>query len=62
MSKLLTIAEAAEITRLSVKTLYSYTCARRMPYIKINGALRFDEERLRAWISEHSVEPVAVAG
>jgi predicted DNA-binding transcriptional regulator AlpA len=55
---LLKIREASELTRLSVKTLYSYVCSRRIPYVKINGALRFDEVRLIAWIAEHSVEPL----
>jgi excisionase family DNA binding protein len=59
MPKLLTIDEAAQLTRLSIKTLYSYTCTRRIPFVKLNGALRFDQDRLVAWIAEHAVEPVA---
>ena len=62
MNRLLTISEASELTRLSVKTLYSYTCRRKVPFVKLNGALRFDEDRLRRWIDEHAVEPVAAAG
>jgi excisionase family DNA binding protein len=59
MSRLLTINEAAALTRLSVKTIYSYTCRRRIPFLKLGGAVRFDEDRLRKWIDEHVVEPVA---
>jgi excisionase family DNA binding protein len=62
MPKLLTISEAADLTRLATKTLYGYVCSRKIPYVKINGALRFDEDRLRKWIAEHSFEPVSVAG
>jgi excisionase family DNA binding protein len=62
MSKLLTISEASELTRLTVKTLYSKVCRREVPFTKLGGKLLFDEDRLRKWIDEHSVEPVAVAG
>ncbi len=59
--KLLTIAEASGITRLSVKTLYSKVCRREVPFTKLGGKLLFDEDRLRKWIDDHSVEPTAAA-
>ena len=60
MSKLLTIQEASDLTRLAVKTLYSYSCRREIPVIKLKGRILFDEDRLRRWVDSHAVEPVAI--
>jgi len=54
---LLTIQEASELTRLSVKTLYNATCKRTIPFTKLGGKLLFDEAKLVAWIEEHSFDP-----
>ena len=59
VSKLLTITEDSAMTRLTVKTLYSKTCRREVPFTKLGGRLLFDEDRLRAWIDSHAVEPLA---
>lgn len=61
MSRLITISEASDLTRLTVKTLYSKVCRREVPFTKLGGKLLFDEARLQEWIDEHSVEPIAVA-
>ncbi len=62
MGRLLTISEASELTRLTVKTLYTYTCKRLIPFTKLRGKVLFDEDRLIRWIQEHAVEPVSAAG
>ena len=59
--ELLTISEAARLTRLSVSTLYSYACARRVPSVKLGGKLLFKRSRLIAWVDEHAREPVSIA-
>jgi len=61
VSRLITISEASDLTRLTVKTLYSKVCRREVPFTKLGGKLLFDEARLQEWIDEHSVEPIAVA-
>lgn len=61
MSRLLTVQEASELTRLSVKTLYAYSCRKEIPVIKLKGRILFDEDRLVQWIQAHAVEPIAVA-
>ena len=58
MPNLLTIDEAAELLRLTRSTLYKYTMSKRIPYVRLNGVLRFDADRLSRWVTERSVEPL----
>jgi excisionase family DNA binding protein len=43
---LLTIKEAAELLRLSPRTLYVLVETRRIPFVRIGRAVRFDRETL----------------
>jgi excisionase family DNA binding protein len=61
VTKLLTINEASELTRLTTKTLYSKVCRREIPFVKLGGRLLFNERRTLEWIDEHSVEPAVAA-
>ena len=61
MSRLLTIQEASDMTRLAVKTLYAYVCRKEVPYVKLRGRLLFDQCRLQQWIDAHAVEPASAA-
>jgi len=58
MEQLLTVKEAAKLLGLSIKTLYSYTCARKLPFIKIQSSVRFKASDLESWIRKHAVEPI----
>lgn len=52
---LLTIAEVADILRVSPKTIYNWVYRRMIPSIKIGrGLLRFRREDLRRWIIEQA--------
>ncbi len=59
MSRLLTVAEAAERLRLSVSTLYHLTSAREIPFIKIGQRVLFEERELAEWVAAHRVDPLA---
>lgn len=56
--RLLTIQEVAAYTGLSTHTLYTMVSQRRVPYVKLGGALRFNPDELDKWIKENSVMPM----
>lgn len=55
--RLITIREAAEYTGLSVSTLYSWVWQKRVPYVKLGRAVRFDLADLDRLIELRRVEP-----
>lgn len=64
MSRKLTLREAAEFLRFSPKTLYSWTSQRKIPHLKVQGRLLFDEGELERWLERFSVvaeDPAALA-
>lgn len=50
MKKLLTVKEVSAILNIDVKTLYAYTAANKIPFIRIHGCIRFDEVALNNWL------------
>jgi excisionase family DNA binding protein len=60
MEALLTVKEAAEITRLKTKTLYAYAERRIIPHIKLGSRLFFTREKLEGWIEENSVPSIEI--
>ena len=57
--RLLDIREVATYTGLSTHTLYNMVSQRRIPYVKLGGALRFDKAKVDDWIKNHSVMPMS---
>lgn len=55
MEGLLTVEEAAEFTRLSNKTLYTYASQKKVPHIKLGSRLLFDQVQLEGWIRGNAV-------
>ena len=58
MQKLLSIQEAAELLHISRSLLYELA-GKRLPCIRINKRILFQEERLEKWIQENAIEPEA---
>lgn len=54
---LLTVREAAQYLAVSVSTLYGWVWQRRIPFIKIGRALRFDPHDLAAFIDANKHVP-----
>jgi excisionase family DNA binding protein len=50
MDKLLTIDQLADILQIKKATIYSWTFAKKIPHLKIGGALRFREREIVKWI------------
>jgi excisionase family DNA binding protein len=57
MTKKLTLDEAAALLGFSPKTVYNWTCKKKIPHLKLGGRLRFDENDLEAWLVRHRVGP-----
>ncbi len=59
MGKLLKIADVAELTQLTIKTVYGLVSKRTIPFVKLNArVLRFDENEIRSWIEKKKVAAV----
>ena len=54
---LVDIAEAARILSVSVSTLYGWIWQRRIAFVKMGRAVRFEHRVLREFIQQSRVEP-----
>lgn len=50
------VHQASEATSIPVNTLYSWVSQRKIPFVKVNGSLRFDPKDLKAWIDSQKVD------
>jgi len=57
---LLNIKEASEYLGITVGSLYKLVWQRRIPFVKIGKALRFDKEKIDKWIEENTVEEIKI--
>ncbi len=55
---LLTIQQAAQITGVSITTLYKWVSQRKIPYIKMGRLVKFDPLKLEEWIKQQTVMPM----
>ena len=53
---LMTVREAADFLSISVSTLYGWAWQRRIPFVKVGRALRFERRDLEKFIQSHRVE------
>jgi len=56
--RLLNIKELSEYLNVSRHTLYSWVNRGRVPYIKLNGTLRFEVAAIDKWIEENKSDPL----
>ena len=57
MEKLLSIGELSEKLGIPIATLYTWTCKKKIPYVKLGRLVRFKESEITEWISKKSVLP-----
>ncbi len=50
------IKECAEYLGVTKRTLYSWTFAKKIPYIKMGRLVKFDLKELEGWIKERRVK------
>jgi len=58
--KLLTINQVADQLSLTPKTIYAYVHFKRIPFVKVAGALRFDPVSIEAWLASNSHDALPV--
>ncbi len=54
MKNLLTIQEVAEMLKISVSTLYRWVNKREIPFVKLGGKLRFNEDEIKTFVLRNS--------
>ncbi len=55
--RLIDVNELAELTGLSVHTLYTWVSQKRIPYLKVGRLTKFDLKVIEGWIDSLAVEP-----
>lgn len=50
VDRLLVVDEVAVWFRVKRATVYTWTSQHKIPFLKVNGALRFSEAELRRWL------------
>lgn len=53
MKNLLTISEVCKILQVKESWLRKRITLKEIPYVKIGGKIRFDEEQLKEWIKKN---------
>jgi excisionase family DNA binding protein len=56
-ARLVTVREAADYLSVSVSTLYGWVWQRRIPFVKVGRALRFDVDDLRKFVEGNKQQP-----
>jgi excisionase family DNA binding protein len=54
--QLLDVHELSHWLRVSVNTIYGYVNQRKIPCLKVNGALRFDVKDIEKWLEKQKVK------
>lgn len=55
--RLLTIQETSKLLSVSVSTLYGWVWQRRIPFVKLGRAVRFDIDDLEKFIERNKLTP-----
>ena len=54
MKQLLKAEDVAKLLQVNTQTVYQLKARHQIPFIKIGGAVRFDEEKIQEWITAKS--------
>ena len=55
MEKLLTPEDICEMFGIKTSTLYAWTSRGQIPYLKVNGILRFREKEIEEWLKSKEI-------
>ena len=55
---LIKIKEVAGMLSMNQTSIYKLVYRKAIPYIKIGGALRFDRDKIIAWINQNSYDMI----
>lgn len=59
--RLMTVQEASEYLAVSVSTLYGWVWQRRIPFVKVGRAVRFDPVELESFVDANRVRSRSVS-
>lgn len=51
MKQLLKVEDVANLLQVDKQTIYQLKARHQIPFIKIGGSVRFDEEQIEEWIA-----------
>ena len=54
--RLIDVQELSDMLGITVNTAYSWVSQRKIPFVKIGRLTKFDIERIKEWIQEHSTK------
>ena len=54
---LIGVKELSQVLNVKASTIYQWAELRQIPFIKLNGSLRFDLGDIQKWIASCKVEP-----
>lgn len=54
MDSLLTVKELSQLLKISKKTIYGWVHDNYVPFMKLGGAVRFDEKQIQTWLAKKS--------
>ena len=55
---LIKIKEVAGMLSMNQTSIYKLVYRKAIPYIKIGGAIRFDKDKIIAWINQNSYDMI----
>lgn len=50
-----TIKDVSEFLQVKESTLYSWVSTKRIPFLKVNGLVRFDMEEIKGWLQKSKI-------
>lgn len=53
--RLFNVKEASEYLSIAVWTIYQWVSMKKIPYVKLGRALRFDKKMLDSWVERNLV-------
>ena len=56
MEKLLSPEQVCEMLQVKRSTIYSWVFTRKIPFVKLNGVLRFKEKAINKWVEGQAEE------
>ena len=57
--QLLTVKDISTLLNIKEKTIYQWTSMNQIPFMKINGCLRFDQDEINEWLKNARQESVS---
>jgi excisionase family DNA binding protein len=54
LEELITFEEVSRVTTIKVNTLRKWVTQKKIPYVKVNGAVRFNAEEIKTWLESQA--------